>query len=266
MFELVTLIGESVFFNLLQIGIGCVIAIILFRIGPIKTIGNRSNHFVDISLIICFAFIGIILPIGTYGVIPILSALILIGFKEYIVIPIVFSNALFNMLVPYNDPSFIWRTGILRVSFAFSSGIIIGLILKFLKTYGENSIKSSSLAYIESKTINPKNLISLFLKNIELLGKYLLIGITIDEIFHKYVLFQSFSLFDTNHYLALVPKFFSTYNVVNPYFLIAILIARMFLDLTKMSGIIAIFNYKGLLRYFAYYIILASLLSISAFL
>jgi uncharacterized membrane protein YraQ (UPF0718 family) len=265
MFELVTLIGESVFLNLLQIGIGCVIAIVIYKIGWNKTIEIDTNHFIDMALIIAFSLLGIILPIGIYGIIPIVSALIFIGFKEYVVVPIVFSNSLFNTLVPYSDPSFIWKTGILRVGFAFSSGIIIGLIFKVFRSRMKNSIKSSTLTVIETQAINLRNLILLFLRNVEILGKYLLIGITIDVIFHKYILFQSFSLFDTNHYLSLIPKFFSTHDVVNPYFLITMLIARMFLDLTKMSGIIAILNNRGLFRYFAYFIVLATLLSSSAF-
>lgn len=262
MFDLISVISTSILNNIIQICIGCTLAMVLINFNKRLFLNRIKKHSQKTIFIIIFSLAGILLPLGSYGIIPIVLALLYIDFKEFIILPMFFSNALFNMLVPYYDPSFVWRTGLLRVLIALFSGIVIGFLLKQFTAGGNNLVKKDINLTIVYKSMLGRYLF-LFRKIIDITGKFLILGVIVNAIFHEYILFQSLSLFNSNHYLSVIPKLFSGYDVVNPFFLVTMVIVKMFLDFVKLSAVLSILNRRGIIWYLGYYLILSALLSVS---
>ena len=258
---LITVIGNLLILNLVQVIFGSMLAIIIYKILTKRPKGFRS----EIALIAIFPLCGILLPLDAFGVIPIAVALIAVGFKYNFVIPLIFSNALFNMLVPFNDPTFIWERGVRRVIVAYLAGLLIGLILKKLDWEEESYIKLKDLPKIDMDKISKKDIIIFIKKNIDVMGIYLLLGVILETIFHRYVLVNTVAWLYSNKISSGILYNMSGRDVVNPYFLLTMTIIYMLINMTKLFAMLRILKIKGIVTYFGLYMLIAGLLSISAF-
>ena len=93
-----------------------------------------------------------------------------LDFRIYQLLPLLISNSLFNMLLPYTDVSFIWSTGIKRVILAFIAALLLGILLMINKKSDElikNEILNNEIAnnLLKKETLE-KELINLYGGNI----------------------------------------------------------------------------------------------------
>lgn len=263
--DLIVTAGSAMLSNVFQMVLGCIMAISIYYFAARKGKKAGDHSYPEIVWMILFSFCGMLLPMGTYGVIPIVAALLAVGFRFYLVLPLVFSNTLFNMLVPYSDPSFVWVTGFRRIILALLAGIMAGIILKALRVKGENLIRERNLPLLGERPVNLAGAAYIFRESINIMGIYLVLGVIIDTLFHKIVLWKILDLFYLNSYTLAIPRFFAGFDVVNPTFLLTFNIAYMLMDLTKMSALVALMKPKGFTIYVGYYFVWALLLAIPTF-
>lgn len=129
MIDFVMNVGFALLQSIIQIIAGTVIGALFFR--PLhKAFKNRTFGLpAQIALTAGVTLLGMVIPLNTFGLIPIFIMLIKAGIKPHLAVPAMISNYLFNMLVPFSTPNFVWNTGYLRVIAAFLIGIGGGIIL-----------------------------------------------------------------------------------------------------------------------------------------
>ena len=97
------------------------------KIKPVLSICKDSAWLIPL-----FSLVGMVLPLGIYGIIPISVILLYAGFAPYLVIALISSNWLFNMLVPYNSPVFLWSNSIVHLLAAFLAGVLSAIAAKHI--------------------------------------------------------------------------------------------------------------------------------------
>jgi uncharacterized membrane protein YraQ (UPF0718 family) len=265
MYNLFMDITGGVLSNVLQLAIGCLLSILVYRLFRRKQPDKKIPLVTGYLLIAVFSLCGIVLPLGIYGAVPIITALLAVGFRFYMVLPLLISNVMFNMLVPFNDPAFIWKTGIRQVVFAFIAGIIAGIVLMVLKINWEEMFRFKNMPILQDKPVRLKAVFQIIDKYIKILAIYILIGVIVDIVFRSYVLQSMINVIFTNPYTSSIPGFFASHDVSNPFFLLTFRIAYMLMDFQKLSVLIAVSRPKGLIMYLGYYLTLAVILAIPAF-
>jgi hypothetical protein len=151
------------------------------------------------------------------------------------------------------------------VVFAFLAGLLAGLLLLAVKSPASILFRSGCLPGIPENQPAPRSAIHFLDDSFKKLGLFLVAGVLADIVFQRYILGKLIGLFYLNSFTAAIPMFFGTHDVSNPFFLLTFSIVYMLLNLVKLSALVAILRPKGLLAYFGYYVLLALLLSISAF-
>jgi uncharacterized membrane protein YraQ (UPF0718 family) len=265
MLEILTKTGFTVLANLIQIIISSIFSMIIYYFIRQKVKNFKAAYVNDILIIIVASFLGILLPLSTFGVLPILFVLLKLEFRMYSVLPIIFSNIIFNMLIPFNDPSFIWKIGIKRVILAFVIGIFAGIILKSLKN-SDKITKVNIISDMFDKHLSIKSIINTIHKSITITGVYMIFGVFINTIINDYILYSLTSKVFSSQYTAFLPRFFGKYNVVHPGFLLAICIIYSLLNFTNLSAVLVILKPKGFIIYVSYFAVWAIILGSTIFL
>lgn len=264
-FELLSEIGVSIASNVAQLIIGCLLSIPAYHLAAGKLKNIKSGFAGDISLIALFSLVGVVLPLGPYGVLPIFAALAATGLKPFMILPLLMANAVFNMLIPYNDVSFAWKTGMKRVVFALLAAILAGILLRRLKDRGESLLRSDNITTLGESEGDLSKVFGKLSTTVSTAGPYLIAGVIVDVVFHKYIWWDILNFITHNSYTSFVPGFFARYNVANPFFLLAMTIAFILLDFVRTSSFTVVFRLKGLVLYYIYFAAWVLLLGISAF-
>lgn len=258
-------IGFVLLSNIIQTIIGCILGIVVYRTfsGKVKNIPVSLSG--DLLWIGLFSLAGMLLPLGLFGVIPVIAVFLSMGFQWYTLLPLIFSNGVFNMMTPWNDPGFVWRTGFERIVLALVVGMVVGIVLRITHFRGESLISHKKLSIPGEGSVGISNTLRFTSKNIYKMWIYIVIGVSADIIFHQYIMGKLINLVFANPYTSVIPHYFARLNVVNPLFLLTMIIVTMLMDLTRLSALTVIFKLKGIVFYFAYSAIWAIMLSISAF-
>lgn len=254
--------GISVIVNLIQLIIGILISFAIHSLMKGKISASSASQKKDSVSILAASLFGALLPLDLYGVVPVVLMLIRMGASEYRVIPMLFSNMLFNMLIPFNDPTFVWRTGYARLVLAIFLGFILGWILKavcsgaeLLKPYWKQIPEPDGI-----KTL-PGNLHI----NITTIGAYLVIGVIMNVIFNQYVIYYITDVIFSYSQTTAVTRFLGSYNVVHPLFLLGLGIIQSLADLTNLSGLLAVMKLKGVAVVYLFGVFCALFLGFSIF-
>lgn len=265
MFELISDIGFTVFSNVIQLVFGCILSIPVYYFCEGKLIGSKTIFQRDILIIALFSAAGMVLPLNTYGIIPIFIASLAVGFRLYTVLPLLISNTVFNMLIPYTDVSFIWRTGIRRVILAFAAAVLAGIILRAVKHGNEGLLNLNNISNLTEKQAKNINILRMAGRNINIVGIYLIVGVIVNTIYYKYIWWYILNLLNENPSTGFMLSVLTGYNVVNPFFLLTITIVFVLMDFIKLSALLIIIKPKGLVIYYIYFTAIAILLGTSAF-
>lgn len=257
--------AKSMISNVIQVLIGCILSMLVYCFASIKRSEKASSNCADNVKITAAALCGILFPVGPFGAVPIAAALAGIKSKLYYILSFMFSNAFFNLLTPSTSVGFTWKRGFIRVIVAFLAGIIIGFITKTLKVKKEVVLKNEILESAENKWTGFSSIKTVIINNFNIVGIYLLLGVLINTAFELYVKTDLIFSFYKYPALKFIPMLFSNYNVVNPFFLTTMNIAEMLLTLTVSAAVLSISRLKGFLLFLGYYVLLAALLGLSAF-
>lgn len=246
-----------------QILAGSIIAIPLYYL-PVQ--GERRSGFWREAPVVVLAVIGgMILPLDIYGMLPIAAALLARRFRFSVVLPLLISNLLFNMRVPFTDPGFIWRTGMLRIMLAWIAGVAAGALLAVLPSGAGNLRNRKGIQVLSGEPLNIKNIIANSGRNIMITAGFLILGAVIHNGFHRFVWANFIQMLYTNPQTAYLPRLFAGMNVTNPFFLLAITMGMTLMDLTRLSALFAILKPRGVLLYIIYSLAWCILLAVPVF-
>lgn len=261
-------IGTTLLSNGWQILAGTVIAIPLHYLPRVqweKEGECACARWKKVFIVVLVAFGGMVLPLGIYGVIPMAIALLARGLSFSLVLPLLVSNLLFNMLVPYADPSFIWRTGTPRVLFAWFAGVAAGVLFTALKSDAGDLQNGKWIKVLPGESLNINNIIVNSGRNIIILACCLIPGAVINSVFHRVLWVKFIQILYTSSQTAFLPRLFASLNVTHPIFLLAMTIVMTLMDLTRLSAFFAILKPRGVLLYVIYGLAWVILLSVPVF-
>jgi hypothetical protein len=263
MLDLVQETGKAFISNGIQLILGTLLSIPSFFI---KIKPQSQSAVKTVLLILISVLFGMIFPLGPYGLIPLAAALFSGGVQAFIILPFVLSNSIFNLLFAFNDPWFVWGTGIRRVIFAFGTAMVAGLLIYFTRLNDEslvsNRLNQSSIAYREDFPGAMKSL----MRNLATVGIFMTAGVIADTFFNKYAIWKIFEIFYMNPQTAQIPQFFSSYDVDKPFFTLLTVIFKLFTNLTAMSAMVYLLKRKGFMLFIGYYGSLASVFALLFFL
>lgn len=258
-------IAGTTVINIIQLISGCVLAVFFFRIFKSRPMCKVQSSKFSFAFIFTFSLIGILLPLGIYGIIPLIAAMLAVGFGSHTAGALLVSNVLFNMLVPFNDPSFVWRSGYRQVLLAFAAGLGAGIILYAGKVLNSKILRQKYMPSIREHSSNIRMFLMIIDDSIKKLGVFLVFGAIAEAIFQKYLLSNIVNAFYYNSFTAAIPTFFGRHDVSNPLFLLTFTIIYMLMNMINLFALAAIFKFRGLVSYFGYYLLLAVILAIPAF-
>ncbi len=264
--EFISNIAYAVLTEVIQLAAGSIISIPVYKVCIYLKGRSGKFFFREEIVIIISAMIGMLLPINIYGILPIAAALLAADFSFAEVVPMLVANTLFNMSVPYTDPMFIWRTGINRVVLACLAGVFGGILLRRFKE-PDLLLRLDRVVILEKeRDIHQwSKALELIRSNMIEAGAFLLVGVCLNEIFYGYILWPVLQYIYTSPNTAFIPGYFAQLDVVNPFFLQAMNIVHMLMNLVALSGLFVLMKLKGVSLYIGYYVLLAILLGTSAF-
>ena len=262
MFGLVNDIGGVVLSNVLQIAVGSVLAVIIYKfsVGKCHIFKVRTSY--SILVIVASSLLGLLLPLDTYGVIPVALMFLAVGVRYENVLPLMFSNAMFNMMVSFVDQSFSWKTGIGRIILAFIAGIVSGVVFKIFKSKNENIIKIKTSSLNGGSPNILLEIVRFFCENINALGLYLVAGAIINVVFHKYLLESVINIVFMNPSFSNSLSFLLIFDIANPFIQYTF---NLFVNFTTLSAFAGFLRLKAIFALVVTYSVLALLFSVLAF-
>ncbi len=265
MLDFIVQFGFDVLGNFLQIIIGSVLSVILYH--SIKTgVENiKINLKNDLLIISATSCLGLMLPLNTFGVLPVFFCFVFAGLKIYSALPVLFSNMLFNLLIPFNDPTFILKTGISRLVLAFIIGVTAGIFLRSFKLSG-NIVRISSASEMFDGNLSVKSTIRNINRNINSWAPIMIGGVLFNNIFDKFIIYNLTSEVFKNENTSFIPRLFAKFNVVHPGFLLTLCIVYALMNFTNLAAIFAALKPKGILIYIGFFAVWALLLGTTIFL
>lgn len=253
-------IGTALLSNGWQIVAGSIIAIPLYFL-PVEQWEGQA-FLKKLGIIILMAAGGMILPLNIFGIIPVVVVLVARGWMFSLVLPLLVSNMLFNMLVPINDPGFVWRTGIPRVVFAWVAGIAAGVLFVTRKSNSVGLFNGGLLTTFVGQSFDIKKIIVTSGKNLLILTAFLISGALINSVFHRIVWVNFLQLLYTSPQTSFLPRLFAGLNVTHPAFLLAMTGIMTITDLARLTGLFAVLKPKGVLFYIIYSLVWVVLLTV----
>jgi hypothetical protein len=248
--------------SIVQFAVGLALALLVRRLSFFGRLGARlgpaSGHAAWVA-VVASALVGSLLPLGPAGTVPIAAAALSLGFGAELAIPFLCTNLFFNSLVPFTDPTFIWRTGYIRFLFALVAGIVGGLLALRARASALLAFRSSE----ERIGFGPHA--RDVLASLGIGAAFLAAGALADAAFRRCVLPAIMAFAYTSPLASFIPNFFATRNVVNPFFLLTMRIVTVLTDFCALAALALILKPRGFLRYFAYFAAWAFLLGLSAF-
>lgn len=266
MLELVSKAGFDLLSDLLQIIAASVFSSVIFFYAGQRTGGYKTGAVKDLLVIAAITLAGIVMPLNTFGLLPFAFMLTGLGFRIYLVLPMLVSNMVFNMLVPFNDPSFLWRNGAGHIILAFAMGMAAGILLKKIIKNPDTLLREGNGGFTAGGALSFKSILEHINRNINRTGAFLLCGVLANTIFVKLIKYSLISEIFSSQYTAQIFSGSAGLNIVHPVFLLAMDLTETLMDLAALSAVLTVLKLKGFALYVGYFLIWVAFLALSMFL
>lgn len=176
---------ETVFLNLgdytltycIQLLIGIVLSFPLYRLLK-KARTFLWAHNILSALVFCL--LGVLLPLGPFGVLPLaIGASMALQASTY-VLPILASNATFNMLIPLNETGFRFSASMIRILSALVIGFLCYLVLRLMDKDPLRLLRKNKQDLFTSSY--EKGLGNLFTVYVNEIGLFLILAVLLNSI------------------------------------------------------------------------------------
>lgn len=266
MFGFLTDAGNYVLSGIVQMFAGTLLAIPVYKLVCARITKRRTSLAGDILLMMAVSLTGVLLPLGTYGIVPLLFAAVAAGLSFYTAAPILVSNMLFNMLVPFTERGFSFESNIGRIVLAFTAGTCAGLLLRAAKIDRTAVLRNNILKEPAEKPAGLTGLLRAAGANINAAGPYLILGALAATAFYRYLFNDIMSIVYSSHLGSAASGALLGRNAtLNPFYLLAVTVLNLLTDLSKWSALSMILKLRGVAGYFAYCAILGVILVIPVF-
>jgi hypothetical protein len=260
MFGLISEVSTDVLFNVVSIIIGCLVAYPLFIF-----INHRQNKVSDsmmknLCFIVVSAVIGAAIPLDTYGILPIIVALYAANCKTQIILPLFVTNFIFNSTTPFIESNFTWRTGQYRVVFAVIAGIIAGLLIKIFENKMGGMFLRVKLKDFFTGLTGVKGFFKYLTTCIEGTLIFLVLGVIANSVFHRYFMYDVLKAVNASSAGASAFRYMNSFNVSNAFFVLALTLLNILMNITKLSALAFVFKIKGIVAYLIYFCAIGALL------
>lgn len=258
-------ISTSAILNILYIILGGLISFPLFRFLNGRCKKTESFKGADILIMFAGSVVGVVIPLGTYGIIPIVAAFYFAEFKSYKILPFIVSNYIFNMTIPFTEANFTWKTVPMRIIVACLAGAFAGIIAKMFSKKSEGKIFHERLFKLSVKGDGFKGLLSYLKACIETTVIFVLVGVVLNSIFHRFIMYDTLKVVYSSALGSITLKYMNGFNVMNPFFMMALTIVTILMDITKLSALSFMLRIKGIAAYLLYFLALATILASSIY-
>jgi hypothetical protein len=259
-------LGNSVLLNIAQFMLGCMAAGFMYWLISRWGRAGKENSLSDLIIMAAGAMIGMLLPLGPYGMLPILAVGLVGSLRLYHVLPFYTTGMLFNTSIPFTQNNFLWNSIPGRVLLALSVGMAAGLLIKLLKLEKEHVIRLHIADQLAPKSGNMAQVFKAAVTGVYIIGSYLVLGAAANVLFHRYLFPDFITWVYSNPSGFELAKVFLTHNAsTKPLFLVSVVIVNTLLDLMAASGLLLIFRIKGVIGYYAYLSLWVLLLMSSIF-
>lgn len=265
MFDIIFIISSTAMMEIGFVIAGYIISVLIRLFCEEKLRTLRHSFLVDLTGIFILSLSGLLLPVDSYFLIPLIIALIIIGLKAHMVLPMIVSNSLFNMLVPYTDPGFTFKTGIGRVVLALIAGILAGLLIKKFKTGRSSLLRESLLNKLSLKPSDKVGIAKQIINSLNIIMPYLLLGTIAHTLFSTYLFPKIMNWIFSGPIGTAIPLVFKGYDITTPIFLLAMTILGILMNLKNLSALVLLFRLKGIIGYYAYFSTLIMVLALLNF-
>jgi uncharacterized membrane protein YraQ (UPF0718 family) len=261
--------------SLIQLVAGCAVVLIVSRTAlgaGFRKLADRSpapaagfDLFGRLGSSATAAACGALLPLGLFGAVPIAAAALSAGTGAELVLAFISSNILFNTLVPFSDPFFIWKTGYPRVILALAVGIAAALTAQLFKDAGRGLLRDRPLPSAVAEAPGLGAGARYLLASFGATCPFMVLGALAGTAFRSYGLGALMNFMFTNPLTHALPYVFAQADVTNPFFLLATRILMTLTDLSGLAALALILNIRGIVAYFVYFALFAALLGATAF-
>ncbi|MFZ5988975.1 MAG: hypothetical protein ACOYWZ_17875 [Bacillota bacterium] len=265
MFELIFSVSRTAILEVFFIAVGCILSALVFHFAKDRLKSIRQNYSTDLAIIVLLSLAGMVLPLDTYGLIPLAATLLVLGFKVYLVAPVLVSNILFNMLVPFTDAGFVLKSGMGRIMLAFIAGVLAGIMVRALKINDTLLVKKGVLERCAARSSSPRDTIRLTGVCLNIALPYILLGSASHILFSAYVFPKIMNWIFSGPIGTTIPVVFKGYDITTPIFLLGMSILGMLMNLKTFSAILLTLKVRGIIGYFVYYSVLILILALLNF-
>jgi hypothetical protein len=244
--------------NAAQFAAGSIMAIAFFAAIRGKFSDSWRDGAAVIVPVALSAICGAVLPLGTFGVLPIVFVLASAGLAVPACAAFLCSNRFFNMLIPSTDPGFIWMTGYGRLILAVAAGAAAGALLAAAGSRSGHILRTRALKSADNRRPAVNTAAGLIGGLAWKAVIFLAVGAIVDVLFKGYFIREIVSFFFLNPVTGPPASSFAQLNVVNPLFLLGAWCIAVLTDFIGLAGLAAIVKPKGLVLYAGYCAVLAA--------
>jgi hypothetical protein len=246
----------------MQVIAGCILSIPAYHLAGLIQKGKKCPPFFELIVLFSFAVLGMLLPLGVHGLLPIIITLAASGVRLNLIIPALASNALFNTQILFSGYIYSPEAYIGQILSALIAGMAVGMILRLSSIKHTGIFRNRGFGEPVQEGITLKSMAGNISSSILYIGPYLLIGSIINVLVQRYLIreIMTFVYMTSLGYGA--ANFFMQRNAsINHIFNCVVNIAAMFMNFTLFSTLIAVLRARAVLFFYLYYSLLAGVLT-----
>lgn len=264
MLEILILIANSAAVETLQLMAGFILAVALYMV-LCRSRAHWHTPGQELLMILFMSAAGLMLPVSGFAIVPVIAVLMNNGYPSYVILPMLFSNFLFNMLVPLSDVSFTWHSGFRLAALAFAIGISAGIVLKGFAIKRGLAANRNVVFALSLKSSGLKAILKSISNSAGIIMPYLLIGAAANALFLDLAFMEIMEWVNTGPIGTIIPVIFRGYDITTLVFLLAMSILTMLMNLRNLAVLALIFKVKGIFFYYIHFAAWIFLLSIINF-
>lgn len=265
----------SVLVNLLSVLIGCLLAIPLFRFLSRRAIRVKPSPGGVVASILVSSVLGAIVPLGSFGIIPLVAVPCALGRKDRAIAPFVVANFIFNMAVPVAEPNFTWGPGAWRIALSVVAGTVSGLVLWALEGKIQGSAFRERIASLAPRgetlgdgsigVVGFGSLAGTVRRSVESIAPFLVVGALLNVALHRFALYGALKAVYASPAGSAALSYMNGFDVTNPWFMLALSVAYLLTDVVRLSALARALKARALIAFVAYVVVLAALLASSIY-
>ncbi len=260
--HIVSSTGGQVIIDMLQIIVGCLLSIPFYYVVRSLKPGVNRPFIHNIALIFLASIMGMLLPLGTYGLLPVILTLAASGTGLYLILPAIASNAVFNTGLFLSGSMLPMQTYTGQMLLAFVTGAGLGVMVKLTGAGPADVIRQKNSEEIVLEGISLKQLLKCISGSIQTLGLFLLAGTIANVLFQRYLFKEIMAVIYASPLGNGAALFFLQKNAaISQVFNCVMSIFTMFVNFAFLTSLLAVFRIKAIVICYSYYVVWAVVLT-----